>query len=63
MQPSSPMTVSAAARAIGVTTRTIRRWIADQKLPAARAGEHGRLRIPREAVERLTQPQSSAHTS
>jgi excisionase family DNA binding protein len=39
------------ARVLGVSEKTVRRWIRDGKLPATRlATFHGHFRIPREAV-------------
>lgn len=44
-----------AARILGVDTRTIRRFIADRKLPAYRVGDKI-IRINRDDVEKLLVP-------
>lgn len=57
--PTRPATatcsVAEAARELGTTPRTIRRWIAMGRLQAARAVLSGssRTRIPRESIDRL----------
>ena len=49
------LTVSETARQLSVTTRTVRRWVADGFLPAAkiRGRGGGEWRIPCEAVDKL----------
>lgn len=47
-EPPSPyMSVAEAAKVFGVTSRTIRRWVADGSIESTRRG--GKLLIPREA--------------
>jgi excisionase family DNA binding protein len=49
------LTVSETARRLSVTTRTVRRWVADGFLPAAKIPGRGggEWRIPGEAVDKL----------
>jgi excisionase family DNA binding protein len=51
------MDVAGAARALGVTERTIRRWLKDGRLAGVRVG--GRIRIPERAVREVASPYGS----
>ncbi len=50
--------VAEAARALGVTERTIRRWLKDGRLAGFKVG--GRVRIPERAVREAASPYGSA---
>jgi excisionase family DNA binding protein len=50
--------VAEAARALGVTERTIRRWLKDGRLAGLKVG--GRIRIPERAVLEVALPYGSA---
>src|SRR3989337_1336189 len=50
--------VAEAARALGVTERTIRRWLKDGRLAGFKVG--GRIRIPERAVREVASPYGSA---
>nr|WP_238555696.1 helix-turn-helix domain-containing protein [Gordonia amicalis] len=54
------LSLSQAATLLGVSTRTIRRWIAAGELPAARIGPK-LLRIRVEDLERLGTPINPTH--
>jgi excisionase family DNA binding protein len=51
--PDDRMTPRQVADELGVTVRTVQRWIADGRLPAIRVG--GRRRVPRAALARVRQ--------
>lgn len=48
--------VAQAARALHVSTDTVRRRIRDGSLPALRVGTSGNLRIREDSIERLLVP-------
>lgn len=53
--PSSGVSILAASRELGVSTQTIRRWLAEGLLPAEQTAEHApwRIRITDEVRERF----------
>lgn len=53
---SSWLTIKEVAEALKVHEVTIRRRIADGRLPAARLGEHGQLRVRSSDALRLLEP-------
>lgn len=53
--PASLLTTAAAANLLGVSTRTIVRWIQDGDLPAVRVGLRG-YRIAPDALSSLVVP-------
>jgi excisionase family DNA binding protein len=53
------MTVAQAARAAGVSERTMRRWIREGRVPGCyKVG--GRVRIPERAIQEAAEPYASA---
>ena len=56
------LTLGEAARAIGVSVDTLRRWDRAGKLRTTR-DERNRRRVPRREVERLTRPAARATRS
>jgi excisionase family DNA binding protein len=53
------LTPREVARELGVTVRTVQRWIATGRLPGHRVG--GRMRVPRSALGSVTGPEEAAH--
>jgi excisionase family DNA binding protein len=49
------LTVKAAAERLGVTEKTIRKWLAERRLPYLKLGKSqtSSVRIPEKALERL----------
>jgi excisionase family DNA binding protein len=58
-----PLSASQAAAELGVTTSTVRRWVANGDLRAVRlgAGPLARIRIPAEALRELLRPAATGH--
>ncbi len=52
------LTPREVAQELGVTVRTVQRWIATGRLPGTRVG--GRMRVPRSALETVSAPGSGA---
>jgi len=55
--PDDPMTPRQVADELGVTVRTVQRWIADGRLPATRVG--GRMRVSRSSLARVSHGESA----
>lgn len=53
---SDMLSVKEAAHALGVTRRTVERWIRDGRIVAYEIGPSCRIRIPRESVELARAP-------
>ncbi|MEO5576455.1 MAG: helix-turn-helix domain-containing protein [Gaiellaceae bacterium] len=55
---SPPLSPSEAARELGVTPASVRRWVASGELPAVRLGDGdlARIRITRDELQRFVRP-------
>ena len=58
--PDESLTPRQVAEELGVTVRTVQRWVAEGRLPANRVG--GRVRVSRSSLDSIAEtPQRSAH--
>jgi 3-methylcrotonyl-CoA carboxylase alpha subunit len=55
--PDETLTPRQVAEELGVTVRTVQRWVADGRLPASRVG--GRMRVSRSSLGAVAEPTSS----
>jgi excisionase family DNA binding protein len=55
--PDETLTPRQVAEELGVTVRTVQRWVADGRLPASRVG--GRMRVSRTSLGAVAEPTSS----
>ncbi len=57
-RPTAPLGTAEVARRLGVTSRTVQRWLRDGRLPSVRVG--ARLKVPADAVTLLAPDPSPA---